>query len=238
MSENQDLQGEEGYIATSAERKYYHRGGSFIKRSLRPREFMTGYRGLHVPRYRNQILMNEAASLQFVRQHTDIPVPRVLCDFKDDDSYYLITEYVEGICMADLSDDQKAVVGIELQRHLETLKSLRSNKLGGPSGIVIPPYRVVRQTQVDHWHLQPSKQEEYVFCHNDLSQHNVIVDPATLKINGIIDWEYAGFWPAYFEWPFYTRIGPSVALKDEVDDSLELLDFLKSRTEKGEKAKS
>jgi hypothetical protein len=46
-----------------------------------------------------------------------------------------------------------------------------------------------------------------------------------------IDWEYAGFYPARFEWPFYTRLGPSAAVKGEVDDSLELLEFLKSRSE-------
>ena len=34
---------------------------------------------------------------------------------------------------------------------------------------------------------------DLVFCHNDLSANNVIVDPKTLKIAAIIDWEYAGF---------------------------------------------
>jgi Ser/Thr protein kinase RdoA (MazF antagonist) len=79
--------------------------------------------------------------------------------------------------------------------------------------------------------LKPSDRDEYGFCHNDLSQQNIIVDPDTLKINAIIDWEYAGFYPARLEWPFYTRLGPSVAGKDEVDDSFELLGFLKSRSE-------
>ncbi|KAI0395401.1 kinase-like protein [Xylariaceae sp. FL0594] len=226
---------EEGCFAITFERKYYRRGGSFIKRTLRPTEFRTGYRGLHVPRLRMESLMNEAESLRYIRQHTDIPVPRVYCDFEDDDAYYLVTEYVEGVGMSDLSsDDQKAVVRRELESHLATLKkTLTFNRLGGPSGIVIPPYRVLRRTEpeTDHqWRrLKPSDQKEYVFCHNDLSQQYVIVDPDTLKINAIIDWEYAGFYPASFEWPFYTRLGPSVAVKDEVDDSLELLEFLESQ---------
>ncbi|KAK3996616.1 kinase-like domain-containing protein [Cladorrhinum sp. PSN332] len=201
MPENQEAR-EEGCFAITFERKYYHRGGSFIKRTLRPREFRTGHRGLHIPRFRKESVMNEAESLRYIRQHTNIPVPTVHCDFEDEDAYYLVTEYVEGVSMSRLTEDQKAVVREELQGHLATLQTLKSNRLGGPSGIVIPPYR-----------------------------QNVIVDLDTLKINAIIDWEYAGFYPARFEWPFYTRLGPSVAGNDEVDDSLELLEFLESRSE-------
>lgn len=38
---------------------------------------------------------------------------------------------------------------------------------------------------------------EFGFCHGDLSQSNVIVDPGTLNVEGIVNWEYAGFWPEY-----------------------------------------
>lgn len=228
MTENQEPL-EEGCFAMTFERKYYHRGECFIKRSLRPREFRTGYRGLHIPRLRKESLMNEAASLRYIRQHTNIPVPTVYCDFEDDDAYYLVTSYVEGVSMSSLPEHQKAVVQGELEIHLATLRTLKSNRLGGPSGIVIPPYRVLRRTEKDHWDLKPSDQEEYVFCHNDLSQQNVIVDPETLQIKAIIDWEYAGFFPVRFECPFYIRLGPSVAKEEESDDSLELLEFLESR---------
>lgn len=173
--------------------------------------------------------MNEAASLRYFRQHTNIPVPTVYCDFEDDDAYYIITSYVEGASMSSLPEQQKAVVQKELEIHLTTLRTLTSNRLGGPSGILIPPYRVLRRTEKDQWNLQPSDQEEYVFCHNDLSQQNVIVDSETLQIKAIIDWEYAGFFPSRFEWPFYTRLGPSIAKEGEVDDSLELLGFLESK---------
>lgn len=58
----------------------------------------------------------------------------------------------------------------------------------------------------------------YVFCHNDLGQHNVIVDPDTLKINAIIEWEYGGFWPEWFEQPYWKRKGPGAPIGDEEDD--------------------
>lgn len=44
------------------------------------------------------------------------------------------------------------------------------------------------------------------------------MDPETFKINAIIDWEFAGFWPEWFERSFFERPGPSVALGDEEDD--------------------
>lgn len=228
MTKNQDPL-EEGCFAMTFERKYYHRDECFIKRRLRPREFRTGYRGLYIPRFRKESLMNEAASLRYIRQHTNIPVPTVYCDFEDDDAYYLVTSYVEGASMSSLPEHQKVVVQQELEVHLATLKTLKSNRLGGPSGILIPPYRVLRRTENDHWNPGSSDHDEFVFCHNDLSQQNVIVDPKTLQIKAIIDWEYAGFFPARFEWPFYTRLGPSIAKEEEYDDSLELLEFLKSK---------
>lgn len=51
----------------------------------------------------------------------------------------------------------------------------------------------------------------------------------TLTLRAIIDWEYAGFFPARFDYPFYHRLGPSSAIHGEVDDSLELLQFLHSQ---------
>lgn len=175
-------------------------------------------------------LKNEAESLRYVRQHTDIPVPTVSCGFEDDDAYYLVTGYIEGVSMSDLTESQKAVVREEVERQLRKLRNLKSNRLGGPSGIVVPPHRVLHRAETGHqWHLEASDVDEYVFCHNDLSQQNVIVDPETLTINAIIDWEYSGLYPARSEWPFYTRLGPFVAVGDKVDDSLTLLGLLEAQ---------
>lgn len=67
---------------------------------------------------------------------------------------------------------------------------MKSRNIGGPSGIVIPPFRVTLGLENDDWALEPSEIDECVFCHNDLSQQNIIVDPDTLKINAIIGQEY------------------------------------------------
>lgn len=82
------------------------------------------------------------------------------------------------------------------------------------------------KTARQQWKMKPRESEDLVFCHNDLSTHNVIVDPETIKVKAIIDWEYAGFYPQEFEGMFFRRPGPSVALEGETNDEDGLLDIL------------
>ncbi|KAJ5106051.1 hypothetical protein NUU61_003398 [Penicillium alfredii] len=86
----------------------------------------------------------------------------------------------------------------------------------------------MRLSEKDDWLRKVSNNHEYNFCHNDLSQSNILVDPETLKIRAIIDWEYAGFFPKSFEGLFYKRMGPSVAFNGEPDDAAELLQSMKA----------
>ncbi len=76
------------------------------------------------------------------------------------------------------------------------------------------------------WKMKARESKDLVFCHNDLSTHNVIVDPETLKVQAVLDWEYAGFFPAGFEGMFFRRPGPSVVLEGEVNDEDQLLDVM------------
>ncbi|KAH6635196.1 phosphotransferase enzyme family-domain-containing protein [Chaetomium sp. MPI-SDFR-AT-0129] len=268
-------------IATTKERKYYRAPAVFLKRSLRPDEYQTGADGvtIHVPRLARERLMNEAAALDFVRRNTDLPVPRVWAYFESDGAYCLMTEAMPGVELSCLWEDQKPTVLAELAKHVTTLKTLRSDRLGGPTGLVVPPVRLrsggdgeelsgesetrgwggdeeihveqqggLHQPQPgsqegqDELHLPPLPEESsqtfdsptgspqlpnstslattpsskpYVFCHNDLHQNNILVDPSTLKITAILDWEYAGFYPAWVECPAacYTRLGDCVGLE-------------------------
>jgi serine/threonine protein kinase len=222
---------EEGCFGITVERKYYHVKNTFIKRSLRPREWQTVMSGkVYVPRRIRQRILNEAAALDFVANNTTIPVPKLHACFEDDQAIYLIMEYVEGRGMHELCEDEKLVVHKELEDYLKQIHALRSNVLGGPSGIVVPPYRLELETDIQVWNMQPAHTDEYVFCHNDISQHNIIICNDSLKIAAIIDWEYAGYWPEAFESRFYMRIGPSSALSGEEDDGKELLQFMKDHS--------
>ncbi|POR37744.1 Uncharacterized protein TPAR_02066 [Tolypocladium paradoxum] len=39
-----------------------------------------------------------------------------------------------------------------------------------------------------------------VFAHADVSWENILVDPTTGNVTGILDWEMAGFWPEWWEY--------------------------------------
>ena len=139
-------------------------------------------------------------------------------------------EYIQGTTLAELPEHQQKKIYPELNQHLATLHSIKSKTIDSPSRIIIPPNRVLERTDNNAWPLLSSESDESVFCHNDLSQYNIIVDPTTSKIKAIVDWEYAGFFPVYFEAPFYKRPGPSSALDGETDDLPKLLQSLNARS--------
>lgn len=59
---------------------------------------------------------------------------------------------------------------------------------------MIPPYRVMAKVVLQEWKMKPRASEDLVFCHNDFSTHNVVVNPATLKVMAVLDWECFGFY--------------------------------------------
>lgn len=94
---------------------------------------------MYVPKLNVQRILNEGACLKFLAERTDIPVPKLHACFEDDGAACLITEYVEGVGMNELDERQQKIVTQELQKHVETLKTLTSNTWGGPSGMVKTP---------------------------------------------------------------------------------------------------
>jgi len=91
--------------------------------------------------------------------------------------------------MNELSPEDQAVVMKEVEAHVDTMRTLRSNRTGGPSGIVCPPKRATQGFPSDTtWSARVTAEQDFVFCHCDLSQSNIIVDPSILKIEGIIDY--------------------------------------------------
>ncbi|KAI1811190.1 kinase-like domain-containing protein [Poronia punctata] len=223
---------EPGCWAILADKKYYQVGTSCIKRTLRPHEWQSTIDGTLIipPATYPQRWKNDAAILGYLHEKTDIPLPRLQSVFEDDGAFYHSTEYVEGVLMSELTEEKKQVVIEELLQHVATLRSLRSDVPGVPgdeSSLLCPPQRVTsRQWKVNSCWRPREEKGEYVFCHNDLGQHNIIVDPETLKINAIIDWEFAGFWPEWFERCFWERQGPRVALEGEDDDVGRCRDWL------------
>ncbi|KAL8779375.1 MAG: hypothetical protein Q9203_001477 [Teloschistes exilis] len=85
--------------------------------------------------------------------------------------------------------------------------------MGQLSGAVFPPPRVSPYDQRS-WESRTSSTDRYVYCHNDLAFHNLFVDPETLEIEAVIDWEYSGFFPPELEFPFY-ELGKEASLDED-----------------------
>lgn len=127
---------EEHCFAISHEKKYFRVGNTFIKRSLRPNEWMKSNGYLHVPLFCTERVLNEGACIQFLAGKTNIPLPKVIACFEDDGAAYLILEHVDGVGMHQLDDQEKETVAKELEGHIRTYQALISDTWGGPGGLV------------------------------------------------------------------------------------------------------
>lgn len=128
---------------TNHEREFHLHPTRFSKRSFRPSEYRV-YRPNHppyVPPMGMERLQNEAFCLEFVRRSTAVPVPAVLEAYSDDGSFVLVTERLFGVTMCELSPGEQAVVMAEVEGHVRALQALRSDRIGGPGGVVCPPRR-------------------------------------------------------------------------------------------------
>ncbi|KAL9614424.1 MAG: hypothetical protein Q9167_001095 [Letrouitia subvulpina] len=225
------LEREDRYFAYTAYRKYFisESTGMFMKRTLRQSELQRNIKGeIIAPGRVFERSRNEAAALKFLKKHSTVPVPKVYREFELDGAHCIIMEYIKGDLLANVEESSKLAVIEKLQDHIKAMHSISASQVGGisPPGLVCLPYRISRVGQVNENELKPFESDELVFCHNDLSQHNILVDPETHGIQGIIDFEYSGFYPSFFEGHFYRRVGPSIALNGEDDDIDRLIGFI------------
>lgn len=87
---------------------------------------------------------------------------------------------------------------------LPQLQKLRSTRMGQLEGVMFPPIRVSHYDKRPRWEPKISSTDRYVYCHNDLGLYNVMVNPDSLAIEAVIDWEYSGFFPPKLEFPFWS----------------------------------
>lgn len=160
----------------------------------------------------------DAALLQLVRGL--LPVPRVL-DVKregaPDDPPYLLTERLPGVnlevYLPTAGDDERRYVGEQLGELLARLSGMpfRSFGLFRDGDLGIEPLRGDLEQYLDSLDLDltPAQREglESVFMHaedllaegvdrfclvhSDFNPKNLLVDPETVRITGLIDWEFA-----------------------------------------------
>lgn len=134
-------------------------------------------------------------------------MPRVLDAYeRDGGSFVLEMKLVKGVEMRTLKREQREIVKPRIRQCVKQLRSLRSDTLGGPSGIIWPPYGAYNlfggpTSWTQDINLKP--EQPFVFCHRDLSQSNILIDPTTLELTAIVDWECGGYYPENHELPYF-----------------------------------
>ncbi|KAI0165305.1 hypothetical protein GGR52DRAFT_581940 [Hypoxylon sp. FL1284] len=116
-----------------------------------------------------------------------------------------VPDLIPGVLMNRLPAKDQAIVMQKVESHLRTTQYFPKDT---------------------KWQTIIAPRADLVFCHCDLSQSNIIVDPETLKIKGIIDWEYGGYWPAFFESPYFRDPRPSDAQFRNQQENHALIEFL------------
>ncbi|KID84191.1 aminoglycoside phosphotransferase [Metarhizium guizhouense ARSEF 977] len=157
-------------------------------------------------------LQNEAATLEFISKNTSIPVPKCRL-YSKDGLLHLETQFIDGVELDEIDEASRptaiAAVHDQLTRTiLPQLQALRRNYIGSvdPTIPVVPPQRVYLLDRRP-WERVTSDTDCFVLCHNDLGPQNILICPSSFQIVGIIDWEYAGYYPSYFEIPLWKAVG-------------------------------
>lgn len=161
------------------------------------------------PFWPRERLRNEAATLKFIASETTIPVPDCRLYTKDGLLHLEMSRITNGVLLMDVERASRAaaVKAVEEQMNaniLPQLHSIRRSYIGSVDTTipVFPPQRLYGLDR-RRWPQISSDREEFVLCHNDLAPQNIFVDPNTFQIVGIIDWEFSGSFPAYFELPLW-----------------------------------
>lgn len=170
----------------------------------------------------------EIAAMQFVRQHTSIPVPRPWGSFRCGGHVYLVMQRVSGVALSDsmwnsFTEEEKCNVVEQLRGFVEQLRSIppRSGSVVGSvngaqgcdyrlCGVPHGPY--MNEQQMNHQlrmglplqEVPPkvieshSRKHPLVFTHGDIAGRNIMMDG--VRVVALIDWEGAGWFPAHWEY--------------------------------------
>lgn len=165
----------------------------------------------------------EMSMMDYIRKNTTIPVPKILEFREDDDMVEIIMERVHGTTLREalntLSTQNLLKICDQLHGYIRQMQSLKNNTINNQStDIFYPkPYNDMVDTKDfnDYWFdrlsgilhkdkvefIRPLLRDDYdlVFCHGDLNVDNILVDD-DLNICCILDWEYAGFFPVFWEY--------------------------------------
>lgn len=190
-----------------------------IKKPLQPNEYLLHYGKIIEPYWYNERLRNEAATLKYIREHTTIPVPESRL-YEENGGLCLELSRLPGVKMMDVmahaGPEKRELIIKSVNEQLEwwilpEIRKFKRNFIGSVDESVptFPPFRIYQKDRRD-WPRIQHPEADFVFCHNGLSEYSIYITKDAWTIVGIDDWECAGFFPRYFEQPFWKDASESV----------------------------
>lgn len=169
----------------------------------------------------------EAEMMIYIKENTNIPIPKVFDYGKDEqNNNYILMEYIEGDILENvletLNKDDKNNIINQLKRYINEMRkkinlnicSINnnpcyelsiSNELFGPFKEIeeFNNYRINKLIIDDEdikKYINSNKniKTNFILTHNDLGPYNIIVKDN--NIVAILDWEMAGYYPEYWEY--------------------------------------
>ncbi|QKX61978.1 uncharacterized protein TRUGW13939_09134 [Talaromyces rugulosus] len=171
---------------------------------------------------------HEAQTLRFIAANTTIPVPKVHgIRWKDGQVVAIVMDYVPGRrfdeAWATLDTKQKLSIADELHSYINQLRNLKGDYIGavergkavigqiasiegGPfdseqefNDFILGDIVKAAPDILRHYaKFALTDDHEIVFTHSDFAPRNILVDEG--RVTGIIDWEYAGWYPEHREY--------------------------------------
>ena len=209
-----------------------------IKRELHEEEYMCRLNGdVLRPFWAKERLQNEAATIGFIAEKTTIPVPACQLYSKDGLLHLETKRIPDAVLLAEVDEVARPAAFASVEKEVETLvlpqlRALRRDHIGSVDSSlpVFPPQRVYGLDRRS-WERKSSGSSCFVLCHNDLGPQNILVCPRTHQIVGIIDWEFAGYFPPWFELPLWTAMERDAQYQLYADAKWRELDFFGLRGE-------
>jgi hypothetical protein len=134
------------------------------------------------------------------------------------DGYYLTTEFIDDVQLDKIGkrchmpsepghqseDCQRCrqLAGANATKFVQEvlspeLEHLRSTQTG-LNGTITPPPWITEHDRRQEWKVKESDAAEFVFYHGDFGPHNMMINPKTLEVLCVHDWENAGYYPGIF----------------------------------------
>lgn len=191
-----------------------------------------------IVKYGTSVNLSEAHTMIFIYKNTKIPVPKILDFYKYEDKNYIFMEYIKGETLdkkwKNMDQNYRLKILLELKDYIDQLRNITNSYIGSINNLpcndsvfndnkgpfkseidfnktimkefekTMPGYfcNILKKTlKSDH---------SIVFSHGDISKRNIIINEGS--ISSIIDWEYSGFYPEYWE---YSKVLYAVDWEDE-----------------------